>query len=389
MSLAEWFNSPPVKDFRMDILGDEGTPVCLRCYKETAVGDTSRRHRSNHKSVIFTKQAFDESYKQSPGYPHFAFSQEMGGITNTMPIDLHIDLGNHCNLACKMCWPGASTRIATQFVKWGIPNSEKYLGVDWTKDPVVWQRFLNELITIPKLKNIHLMGGETLLSPRFEELVDWMILHQRFDISFSFVTNGTVYKPNLIAKLKQFARVGIEISIETATKHNDYVRQGSKVEEVLANIQLYKQLCDSSNVSLTVRPAISLLTIGYYHTLLRYCLDNQLLIKSLIVTDPDYLDCRLLPYEVRQHYISPYNNLLTELADVDASAYNESDPSKYRQSVKQQVLTAINLLNSASTGNSHTLELTVNNMKRWDEVYGFDARELYPELVRGLDQYGY
>ena len=384
MSLAEWFNSEPVRQLRKEMFHDMGTDVCKRCYHETEHNGTSRRHRSNQKSVIFTKQAFNESFQQSPHHDRFMFSKGMDGLTDTLPIDLHIDLGNHCNLACKMCWPGASTRIASQYVKWGLP-AEQYLGVDWTKDPVVWTRFLDELVAIPKLKNIHFMGGETLLSPRLEQLVDHMILHSRFDVSFSFVTNGTVYRPELIEKLKQFSRVGIEISIETATQHNDYIRQGSKVEEVLANIKKYKQLC-TDRVSVTLRPAISALSIGYYHTLLDFALEEQLLIKSLIVTNPDYLDPSVLPSRVRDQYTKPYIKLLDQLQSVDLDVdYNESDPSNYQHTIKQQAQQVIQLLRSWNS--KAGLEELAVNCRRWDKEFGFDLIELYPEFLNEILPY--
>ena len=389
MTLAEWFNSPPVKQLRLDVL-KSGTDACSRCYTEESVNSSSRRHRSNQKSVIFTKTAFTSSFEQSPGYEHFKFSEAMGGITNTMPIDIHIDLGNHCNLACKMCHPRASTKIATQYVKWNIADAEQYLGVDWTADIEVWNQFLAELVAIPKLKNIHIMGGETLLSPRFEQLVDYMILHQRFDVSFSFVTNGTVYKPELIAKLKNFSRVGIEISIETATIHNDYIRQGSKITEVLDTIAKYQALCDNSSVSVTLRTAISILSIGYYHTLLTYCLDNKLLIKSLLVTTPDHLNCNLLPRTIRDAYIAPYLDLQNQLSDLNINLdFNESDPNQYRKSIKVQVEQVINLLASSDTPHVVGLQNLVTWCKRWDSVYGLNAMALYPEFEDIFNQYGY
>jgi sulfatase maturation enzyme AslB (radical SAM superfamily) len=378
MSLSEWFNSEPVRRFRKDILGNDGVDICSRCYQETEVSGTSRRHRSNQKSVIFTKQAFGESFQQSPGYDHFMFSQGMDGLTNTLPIDLHIDLGNHCNLACKMCYPGASTRIASQYVKWGLP-AEQYLGVDWTRDKEVWDRFLNDLLAIPKLKNIHFMGGETLLSPRLEELVDFMIAHDRLDIHFSFVTNGTVYKPELIDKLKKFPRVGIEISIETATRHNDYIRQGSTTESVIANIKKYKELCYGSDVSVTLRPAISALSIGYYHTLLDLALTEQLLIKSLIVTTPAYLNPCVLPQHIRQSYLTPYMKLLDNLKHIDTSVdFNESDPANYRQSVKQQAqLIVLMMQNDPVRAGMSDL---VDWCDRWDREFDFDLLGFYPEF---------
>ena len=382
MTLAEWFNSEPVRAFRMKMFDSVGTDPCSRCYFEEAHSGTSRRHRGNQKSVIFTKKAFEESFQQSPGYDHFKFSQGLDGLTDTMPVELHIDLGNHCNLACKMCWPGASTRIASQYVKWGLP-AEQYLGVDWTRDDKVWTRFLAELVAIPKLKNIHFMGGETLLSPRLEQLVDYMILHDRFDVCFSFVTNGTVYRPELIEKLKNFPRVGIEISIETATQHNNYIRQGSKVEEVLANIKKYKQLCTGSDVSVTLRPAISALSIGYYHTLLDFALEEKLLIKSLIVTDPSYLNPGVLPNKVRDQYIESYSKLFDQLSTVNIDVdYNESDTNNYQHSVKQQAHQVMGLLRSQNS-NVGLEELAVK-CRQWDKEFGFDLLELYPEFTNEI-----
>ena len=182
MSIAEWFNSAPVKNFRQRILQSGPVSECRKCYHEEASGSMSRRIRSNQKSAIFT-QAFANSFEQSPGRKHFNIS----GSTDSNPVDIHIDLGNYCNLACKMCNAQASSRIASQEVKWGNKAAESYIGTDWTRDQLVWDSFKQQLLTIPGLNNIHFMGGETLLTDRFEDLVDWLTAHDRFDVCLSFV----------------------------------------------------------------------------------------------------------------------------------------------------------------------------------------------------------
>jgi hypothetical protein len=218
MSILDWFNSEPAQKFRTGVLGNQRLTECRRCYVEEDHAGNSRRLKSNQKSVIFTRTAFTESFQQSPGYTKFLHSANNQGHTTTVPIDMHIDLGNFCNLACKMCNPKASSTIASQQVQWGIESSKQYLGTDWTRDQVVWNNFKKQLLELPGLNNIHFMGGETLLTPRFEDFVDTMIEHKSFDLCFSFVTNGTVFKPTLMDKLKQFRRVGIEISIETSRR---------------------------------------------------------------------------------------------------------------------------------------------------------------------------
>jgi hypothetical protein len=386
MTIAEWFNSEPVVQFRQGVLGDRPVSACSRCYHEEAQGGNSRRIKSNQKSVIFG-QDFANSFDQSPGRKHFVRS----GIASTQPIDLHVDLGNYCNLACKMCNERASSTIASQQVKWGIESSRQYLGTDWTQDDQVWNSFLQQLLEIPALNNIHFMGGETLLTRRFENFVDHMIKHDRLDLCFSFVTNGTAFQPELLNKLTKFRRVGIEVSIETVDSRNAYQRQGTDTDLVLANLRRYQDLCNGSNITLTVRPAVSALTIGSFPGLLQHCLDQKLIVKSLLVTNPAYLEAAILPATVKQQYLTQYRDLLAQLDNVQIPAeYNASDPHNHVLIVKKQAQMCVNILSAPEPNNSDALrQQLVDHCRKWDQVYQYNARELYPELMDIWDRYGY
>lgn len=387
MSIKDWFNSEPARQFRSAVLGDHAVSQCQRCYVEEQNGGNSKRIKNNQKSVIFTRTAFADSFDQSPGRRHF----ESHGHTNTMPIDLHVDLGNFCNLACKMCNPMASSRIASQQVIWGIESSRKYLGTNWTANQSVWDSFKHQLLDIPNLKNIHFMGGETLLTDRFEDFVDFMIQHQRFDLCFSFVTNGTVFKADLMDKLSKFSRVGIEVSIETVDEHNAYQRQGTDTALVLSNIDRYQQWCNNTSITVTLRPAISALTVGYYPGLLEYALNREYIIKSLIVQSPKFLSVAILPDKIKKEYSSRYQSLLNQLSSVSVGKdYNASDPNNFRISIREQVDYALNLL-SQPTPNDYEIHLLdlVKHCRKWDQVYSYDAYKLYPEFKQILEQYGY
>jgi len=393
MTIAEWFDSEPMRAVRLGMLGSNPISICSTCYHEQEHNGTSRRHRSNQKSVIFTKTAFDDSYRQSPGYTKFESSRINQGAYDGMPIDLHIDLGNYCNLACKMCRPQASSVIAAQEVKWGNQDAAKYLGVDWTRDESVWLRVLDELASIPNLNNIHFMGGETLITKRFEDFVDYMISRGRTDLNFSFVTNGTIFNESLFNKFKLFKRVGIEVSIETVTEHNSYQRQGTNTDLVLKNIDQYLKHCNGSNITLTVRPTISALTIGYYHTLLQYCIERKIIVKSLWVNNPGYLNPSILPDPIRQKYILNYKKLIADygLGSVEHFIdYNESNPNEIARIIASQADRCIAMLRSPRPLDSEEqLKTMIAKCRRWDDVYGYDARKLYPEFNKILDDYGY
>lgn len=382
-SITEWFNSDPVKHFRQRILRSDPVSECRRCYHEEAQSAMSRRIRSNQKSVIFT-QAFDESFEQSPGRKHFNIS----GITDTHPIDIHIDLGNYCNLACKMCNAKSSSAIAVQEVKWGIESSRPYVGTDWTRNQEVWDRFKQQLLDIPELNNIHFMGGETLLTDRFEDLVDWLIQHRRFETCLSFVTNGTVYKPDLMTKLQLFRRAGIEISIETIDEHNEYQRQGTNTAVVLENINKYTKL--NGNVEVCLRPAVSALTIGYHAELIEYAFNKKLLIKSLLVSDPRFLDAVILPQDVKVQYLQKYVRLINKLGVTSKKDYNAMDPNEFRRNLAQQIEMCMTMLSTPTPNDSEQqLKAMVEHCRRWDQVYHFDAKKLYPELAEVWERHAY
>lgn len=386
MTIAEWFNSEPVQKFRQAVLGNQSVTACSRCYQEESMGGNSRRIRSNQKSVIF-RQAFADSFEQSPGRKHF----DPSGITTTQPIDLHIDLGNYCNLACKMCDARASSTIASQEVKWGIESSRQYLGTDWTRNDQVWNSFLQQLLKIPRLNNIHFMGGETLLTSRFEDFVDYMIAHDRLDLCFSFVTNGTTFNHDLLNKLKKFSRVGIEVSIETVNKHNAYQRQGTDTDLVLTNLDQYQSVCNGSNITLTVRPAVSALTIGSFPTLLQYCLDRKLIVQSLLVNSPRFLDAVILPWTVKQQYLQHYRPLVDQLNNTQVPKdYNAKDPNNHVMIVKQQVQMCMNILLQHEPRDAQQLQQQmVEHCRKWDQVYGYNATVLYPELAELWDRHDY
>ena len=393
MSIREWFDSQPMRDARLAMHGEKKNSFCSRCYTEEQHADTSRRYKCNQKSVIFTRSNFHDSYQQSPGYHKFERSRREAGHYDGMPIDLHIDLGNYCNLTCKMCSPSASSKIAAQHVKWGFHDAGRYILTDWTKDQVTWQRVLTELSNIPNLSNVHFMGGETLITRRFEDFVDFMMAQGRTDLNFSFVTNGTTFNSRLMQKLMKFRRVGIEVSIETLTGHNAYQRQGTDIDLVKNNIERYLDCCDGDRITVTARSAISVLTIGNYPSLLEYCLDNKIIVKSLLVNRPRYYDPVILPRDIKALYTSRYLDFLTrhqlDREDI-AGDYNESDPNQIRRILKSQVLQCLDILSTDTPSDSdHALGEMVSWCRRWDEVCGYDARALYPEFHGILHAHGY
>jgi hypothetical protein len=133
--------------------------------------------------------------------------------------------------------------------------------------------------------------------------------------------------------------------------------------------------------------------VGQYNTLIEYCLEKKLTIKSNPVYRPTLLNISVLPIDIKKEYLKKYYNLLKkyDLESLDiVSDFNESDPQQYKKIIKMAINQAIGLLNSP-TPNNHTEELIkmVEHCKRWDKVYGYNATDLFPELKDIFVKNGY
>ena len=391
-SPADWYNSKPMRDFRIGIHQGNKMSACDGCYIRESYGAESRRMKENHKSVIFTEQAFDRSYEQNPSVNIFENSKNTG-ITKVTPIDWHIDLGNECNLACKMCHPLVSSKIASEYRRWNIlENSEIF--INWTNDDSAWANFLEAIKQTPNLNRLHFMGGEPLMNKRLEPLLNDMIqIGMHRTLSLSFVTNGTIYRQSLVDKLLQFAECDIEVSLESFDKTNDYIRQGSKVEDTIANIEKLK-LQTSTSFRLIMRSVPQLLNINSYHNYIEWCWQNRIPIVSIPLKTPLYLRTSILPKSIRNKLLENYLPLHDKLQQAVKKQFTSLAPNRDTSRIESTLLrecssTMTQLTQETPTDVEIQRKELIMWLKRWDTLYNLDALDYYPEYKEFFLEYGY
>lgn len=389
LTISQWFNSGPMRQTRTQILSDTKLSQCRACYREETFNYESKRIRENFKSVIFTEQAFDRSYQQSPMFETFEASREHG-ITDRLPIDWHIDLGNECNLACKMCEPRASSVISQKYVKWGlIPQSSN---ANWTQDEISWENFKRSILEVPNINRLHFMGGEPLLNKRFPELLQFLLDNNLRSISVSFVTNGTIINDTVIQLLTQFRSCDIEVSIESISENNDYIRQGTNTSIVLNNI-LYLKSLQTETFRIVLRPAPQLFSVNNYDKYIRWAWKHKIPIQGIPVMHPDYLQISVLPKQIRQQLKSNFVNLASELAASKQSLTMLSvgrNSSNIEQLLIRECNSIIEMLDSDEPANVNSLRKELCEwMIRWDKEYSFDARQIFPEYLEFFNDIQY
>jgi MoaA/NifB/PqqE/SkfB family radical SAM enzyme len=388
MSIADWFNSDAMKTARSKFFGSERISQCSMCYEKEYIGHESKRYQENFKSVIFTKDGFERSYLQSPWYINFSESEKNKGYTNLLPIDLHIDFGNECNLACKMCGPKTSSKIAAIYKKnnkWHGPSRTA-----WMDDEVAWKNFLDSIDNL-QIKRIHIMGGEPTIIKKFIDFVDYLIHTNRSEISFSFVTNGTHLTKELVHKFKFFSNIDLEISLESIEKNNDYIRQGSNIEILKEKLENLIDM-QSNKFQIVLRTVPQLLNINNYVSLLRYAFEKKIVVESIPLVNPDFLAINVLPYELRQNFIPYFHDLKEEIKSKISfiQVINGRNSGTINERLVMECDTMINMLTQPEPKNVKDLRNKLcDHLKFYDLYFKLNALDYYNEYKDFFKQINY
>jgi sulfatase maturation enzyme AslB (radical SAM superfamily) len=384
MPVSDWYNSKPIVDTRKQIKSDTPLDMCSYCYTEESFGYESRRIKENFKTAIFTEQAFERSYEQSPFIADF---DNANSTTDRLPIDWHVDLGNECNFACKMCHPKASSKISALYDSWGL--QEVSSNNNWTLDDTAWNNFKNEILNTKSLKRLHFMGGEPLLNKKFSELLNFL-LEQRPDISLSFVTNGTYLTDDLINQLKKFHSCDLEISLESVSSTNDYIRQGANTADILSKIKKIASL-QTDTFSVVLRSVPQLLSVNNYYEYIKFAWDNKISIQGVPLQRPSHLQISVLPEKIRHTLIPKYLELLDLFDGLETNKIvTGRNVGGLATQLTRETQSIIEMLKSPCPDNVQDLRQTLCKwLVRWDKEFDFDARNFYPEYTEFLSSIGY
>ena len=308
-SLQDFYNGSEMSDLRMQMLNGETPDICSSCQYQDKFDKLSGRKKQLLKSGI-TDNEFEIKFRASPHYDYFKYSWENSGKSVYHPTDLQIDLGNTCNSACVMCSPQYSSRLEKDYKL--LHESDRALFADynltkdWTNDPLLIDKFINELIQLPNIKYIHFIGGETLHMKSFYKICDKLIesgLSKNLIIGTT--TNGTIFNEKMKYYIENFYQFHLGISIESVTSLNDYIRYPSKIDNVLDIISKYKNLQDvNTKLFISLRITPNIFTIYEFDQLAKYTIENNLSVESCnILTEPSVLRMELLPRDIKEEII--------------------------------------------------------------------------------------
>lgn len=303
--LSEAWNSEYQKDIRRKMLNGEPVSPCKLCYYQESIGKESYREMHN-------KEWMDKAGPEIEERIRYSSQHDFAVKDGALYLDLR--LGNLCNLKCRMCNPYNSTKIASETERLMKSDAEfnsvytKYYGKDvydipkWYDEPSFWEGIYQQL---PSLRKVYLTGGEpTLIKKNYEFLKKCVETGHSKHIFLMFNINCTNLSDEFVSYLKHFEFVLINASIDGFGEVNEYIRGSSNWDLIHTNFT--KLLRIGKPVQIGVTPTVQVYNVLNIVELLEYIeqttreLGQTVNVDFLYVTDPPFLDIRILPDSTRR-----------------------------------------------------------------------------------------
>ena len=272
-------NSDTAKELRLASLNGEWHPECKRCMDEETSGMKSMRQ--------FYEERWSEKFSYDDAIE--VTDTETGDVPEDFkPFYFDIQLGNLCNLKCRICspmvsssWYGDHKKLMGLKDKWRVPVAPgretitiEHVGgkkFDLTPDPFAWansDEFWEDMSEIKSsIDHLYLIGGEPMMIHRhFKFLKECVESGDAKRMTLQYDTNLTNLPQKVMEYWKEFKSLEIGFSIDGMGKELEYMRNPIKWDHMLKNIHRLEAFAkENSNVRLT--DSITVSTYNVLHIL--------------------------------------------------------------------------------------------------------------------------
>ena len=244
-TVDEIVNSEHAKSIRLKMLANQPCVECEVCYRLEDDTGTSRRIRGNSKCQDKIPELI-------------ALTNPDGSLKKFNPISTDIRLNNICNLKCRTCDGLSSSQLAVEEKKL-FNNVVNFNKIPTTKNR---EHVLSLIIDyFQSVKRIYFAGGEPLIIKEHYDILDYLINNNKTNVPIYYTTNFTnlAFKDkNVLDYWKKFENITIGASLDGHGEILQYVRHGTKWQDIEKNLRDLKSQC--SHVKFTVTSTVSILS---------------------------------------------------------------------------------------------------------------------------------
>jgi sulfatase maturation enzyme AslB (radical SAM superfamily) len=283
------FNHEWLQQIRNSMLANEKLAGCNECYSREASSLDSHRNYFNTK------------YGQTD-QPELRY--------------LEFNLGNLCNLKCRMCGSWGSS-------KW---ISDEIL-LDMSPSKLARPNISLVMPYVNTIEKLRFIGGEPSLEQQaITDILDKILENcgSLSHLQVTLTTNCTILlESKLLEMLSQCSSVELQCSIDGVGNVNDYIRTGSDWSQITDNLNWYQNNL-SEIFSLTILTSWSILNVNHAIDLLTFVKENlsRFNMSGHSVNDPLHLDICNIPDDFKFELLQRLD-LWTIYDDIGWVRYNK------------------------------------------------------------------
>lgn len=275
-SITNTRNNKIWKDIRQNFLDGIMPEVCGTCINAERVGASSPRQLNNE--YLFEHLDIDIMTEMQRIID--------SGLTADTVHALDYMPSNYCNLACIMCYAGASSQRYVFDLKHGAQNIYQANAVD-----------TDFFDLIQHVKILGFTGGETIQQPEVMRLIDFLIeKNLASDMIITILTNASDFSDDLVDKFRKFKRVLYTVSIDGVGDVIEYQRRGADWSRIQKNVQKIQQ----SPVHEIINHVVTACNILDAMEFVDWCHANQLKFVSVSHVFQKHLGMAALPPDLKQ-----------------------------------------------------------------------------------------
>lgn len=271
----------------------------------------------------------------------------------------HVDLRwtNSCNQACVYCSPELSS-------KWAQELKVKIKSKKESREAV--KNFVFE--NIEQLENVYLAGGEPMLMKENMEFLT-LLKEKNPDCNVRVNTNLSTTNTGIFELLCELSNVHWTVSVEAIEEEYNYIRYHGNWHDFSKNIDVISKL----DHKITFNMLHFILNYKSIHTCVDYLKgkgfkDNSFVIGPLY--NPPHLNTMNLPDEMMHEVLFDLKDRL------------ERHPMGYLKNSYENLVEYY-----TSTNFKKNMKSFYYNLGSMDQRRKQDARNVFPELFKGLDAY--
>lgn len=357
ISLKTIWNDQPMKQLRLNMLNDQPSRTCARCYEQEASGffsmrNSANKHHGHHINLVDSTKPDGTVEKFSMLYWDVRFS-------------------NLCNLRCRSCGPGFSSswfqdqlKLAPDYAK-----NNKALIFAGKYETDLWEQLIEH---IDHVEQIYFAGGEPMMMDEHYRILEELERRKKFHVRLIYNTNFTQVRlkdRTVFDYWKKFDSVSVGASLDDSFERGEYIRKGTVWEDVENNRRTMMEVCPK--VDFYVSATLGILNAWHLPDFHKDWTERGLIkardFNINIITDPEHYRLDIAPIAYKQLLQTKYQEHLDWLK-----------PKDDLQRASNGYQSAINFM--MAIDNTHFVDKFWSKTDELDAIRNENLLDVIPEL---------